>query len=356
MRTQSRQGFTLIELLVVVSIIALLISILLPSVQAVRQQARISQCTSNMKQHALGVEIYATNNRDIFPHAPETPRVSAGATNPFGRTGNVAQFYGNREFPSSGFAFNSAPQNSVTALRGFGNAEIPLSYTSSGSRFTWQFLQMTTGYWTVLGNVMTDGEGISALNNGVFVSPSDPLSRDSLTDVTEELQERDGAWFDMRTTGTEFDVFSYRYVSACLVDPVVFTYENGAPIAQINMETGTLNNPNTYYQYVRRVAKAECKFPSSKVTFYMWYAHHNPNLDSWVQNGARVPIALADGSARVVEPYRDGYSRQQGGWIGGDSFENAGPFYQYTIDFGTGPQPYPAHFFATYGGIRGRDL
>ena len=353
MSRHSRRGFTLIELLVVVSIIALLISILLPSVQAVRQQARISQCSSNMKQHSLGVEIYATSNRDFFPHAPDTPRTTAGVENPFGRVGNVAFRYGNRDFPSSGFSFDSSPQNSVTALRGFGNAEIPLSFGSSGARFTWEFLQMTTGYWTVLGSVMTDGEGIAALNSGVFISPSDTLSRDSLGDVTEELQERDGRWFDMRTTGRDFDVFSYRYVSAALVTPQIFTSPNpGGP----DMVFGQLNNQGAYYQYVRRVGKAECSFPSSKVIFYMWYAHHDPNLDSWVQNGARIPVALADGSARVVEPYRQGYSRQQGGWIGGDSVENAGPFYQYTIDFGTGPQPYPAHFFATYGGIRGRDL
>ncbi len=351
MRTQSRQGFTLIELLVVVSIIALLISILLPSVQAVRRQARITQCSSNMKQHALGVEIYATNNRDIFPNAPETPRVSAGATNPFGRAGNVAHFYGNRDFPSSGFAFNSSPQNSVTALRGFGNQEIPLTNTQSGSRFTWEFLTMTTGYWTVLADVMTAEQGIAALNSGVFVSPSDPLSRDSLTDVTEEVRESDGAWFDMKTTGRDFDVLSYRYVSACVVDPAVFTW--GSSPSGDFMVNGRLNNPNTYYQYVRRVAKAECKFPSSKVIFYMWFAHHNPGLGSWIENGANIPIALADGSARVVEPYRDGYTDAQGF---GDNLDNAGPFYTYEIDLGKGPERYGAHFFATYGGIRGRDL
>mgnify|MGYP002620174166 CR=1 FL=1 len=351
MNRHSRRGFTLIELLVVVSIIALLISILLPSVQAVRQQARISQCTSNMKQHSLGVEIYATSNASFFPNAPTTPRTTTGAENPFGRVGNVAFRYGNRDFPSSGFSFDSSPQNSVTALRGFGNSEIPLSYGQSGARFTWEFLQMTTGYWTVLGSVMTDGEGISALNSGVFVSPSDTLSRDSLEDVTQELQERDGRWFDMRTTGRDFDVFSYRYVSAALVAPQVYIWP-----PNINMNVFNLTNQATYYQYVRRVNQSECRFPSAKVLFYMWYAHHDPGLDSWVQNGARIPVALADGSARVVEPYRQGYSRQQGGWIGGDSDENAGPYYQYTIDFGTGPQPYPAHFFATYGGIFGRDL
>ncbi len=67
MRNRYRSGFTLVELLVVIAIIGILIAMLLPAIQAARESARRANCSSNLRQLAIGVNTYSERNGEQLP-------------------------------------------------------------------------------------------------------------------------------------------------------------------------------------------------------------------------------------------------------------------------------------------------
>src|SRR5437868_7106678 len=101
---QRRQGFTLIELLVVIAILALLLGLLVPAVQRVRESAARTTCRNNLKQIVLGCHSYEDARKRL-------PALYSASTNdgwlaqilPYLEQGNLAAGYrpGNWTLPAN---------------------------------------------------------------------------------------------------------------------------------------------------------------------------------------------------------------------------------------------------------------
>lgn len=349
MRTRPN-GFTLIELLVVISIIALLLGILLPTLGEAKRRARMALDVANLSMHGKAIGIYSAENRGRMPNIPE------------GR--GTLETGGPRSMPKGWFANRNGDQasgpspsgNSSAAHNGFAFLAGGLVYDD-----VWRFHNIAFGDYIV------DGEGFDLLND-VFASPGSDIGENyqiikegTDPDLTfpgaflglsngNAVMQGGGAggiprdWFNDSSYGGDDDPpnrvtppgnymwmlqSSYRYTFSALYGSLSGSViVNAGGLAQNffvpNEFTGqdawqtSVQSYSTWRAYIQQT---EFLRPSGKVAFWQFDAVNSPRARDYFLPFAEVAVATVDGAARLVKPFEvmpeasqaaDAYLRRSG--------------------------------------------
>ena len=166
-----KRGFTLIELLVVIAIIAILIGLLLPAVQKVREAAARMSCSNNLRQIGLGLQNCTDTNQGLLPPSIGTyplPIAYAGGTWPVGNPNNG----------EGGFFFLLLPYIEQGNLY---NSSLTTTDPFNGNVLTY------SEYGTPGGGAFNDGGGTNIFSQNknikIYVCPSDPTNQSAPTPV-----------------------------------------------------------------------------------------------------------------------------------------------------------------------------
>jgi prepilin-type N-terminal cleavage/methylation domain-containing protein len=302
-----KRGFTLIELLVVIAIIAILIGLLLPAVQKVREAAARAQSGNNLHQMALAVHNFNDHSGYLPPAIGWHPQPVPPATDVSGGIHGTAFF----------FLLNDLEQDNI----------FKSSYqqgSSQGGYSTWTQGGGTLNYpWEIPNGIYAyRADTLSRQANRVktFVGPGDPTADNdtwSLTSVSYLANVRvfDGRRrIDQIPDGTSNTLLFAEGYQSCFSEVVV----NSPWSLVYTSRDGSYTSQESTYSYSSPSYTAYQAGPVFDVVPGMTFQNHPPGDATWVStsNGgssgscdARLPqshssgsllTALADGSVKGV--------------------------------------------------------
>jgi prepilin-type N-terminal cleavage/methylation domain-containing protein len=223
-QVRTRNGFTLIELLVVIAIIAILIGLLLPAVQKVREAAARMQSANNLKQIGLAIHNFNDTNGGLPPTFGWYPPIAPNAAPTGGSYGSL--FFQILPFVEQDNLYRSSYQTRNYYYTTTTYTQAPYSYTSNDPVYGYTYngsYSQTYGQYTPSPTPITaywgDAVGASSAAPKVYVASNDPsqyvsssspyvsyLANDSVFGQTYKLQTiPDG------TSQTMFIAEGYRY-------------------------------------------------------------------------------------------------------------------------------------------------
>jgi prepilin-type N-terminal cleavage/methylation domain-containing protein len=222
-------AFSLIELMVVIAIIAILAALLLPALSAAKQKAQATRCLSNVRQTGLGMKMYASDNRELYPESGtsipwgtnDIPIADGGSGKPswmqqiisYTATTNVYHCPANVNFPTDKQSpfnyFNGARAAYVAAGNAFASA--------NSQRFQFPSASVLSGdtIWSTEANpsvaIDADKDDYAQCCVGGAASDNDPTEEWQIHNKGQNILFDDGraSWYK----GYKLNEMTFRYDS-----------------------------------------------------------------------------------------------------------------------------------------------